>query len=78
MSTTVDMQILTDWLAENEMTAAALARRIDASRSAVHRIVKGERSPSPSMAQKIAEVTGIPVGKLRPDLAQMFRQDAAE
>lgn len=67
------MKILTDWLAENEMTAAALAKRIEASRSAVHRIVTGERNPSPSMARKLSKVTGIPMAKLRPDLAEMFR-----
>jgi plasmid maintenance system antidote protein VapI len=67
------MKILTDWLTENEMTAAALAKRIEASRSAVHRIVTGERSPSPKMARKLSKVTGIPMAKLRPDLAQMFR-----
>lgn len=67
------MKILTDWLADNEMTAAALAKRIEASRSAVHRIVTGERNPSPSMARKLSKVTGIPMAKLRPDLAEMFR-----
>jgi plasmid maintenance system antidote protein VapI len=70
------MKILTDWLAENEMTAAALARRLDASRSAVHRIVTGERNPSPSMARKLSKVTGIPMAKLRPDLAKMFHGGA--
>lgn len=67
------MKVLTDWLTDNEMTAAALARQLEASRSAVHRIVKGERTPSPSMARKLSKVTGIPMAKLRPDLAEMFR-----
>jgi transcriptional regulator with XRE-family HTH domain len=55
------------------MTAAELARRLSASRSAVHRIVHGDRNPSLRMAQKLAEVTGIPVRKLRPDVAELFR-----
>jgi transcriptional regulator with XRE-family HTH domain len=67
------MKILADWLTKNEMTGAELARRLDASRSAIHRIVTGKRTPGPKMAQKLAAVTGIPMKKLRPDLAEMFR-----
>jgi transcriptional regulator with XRE-family HTH domain len=67
------MKVLSDWLTKNEMTAAALARRLNASRSAVHRIVHGDRNPSLRMAHNIAQVTGIPVSKLRPDLAKMFQ-----
>jgi transcriptional regulator with XRE-family HTH domain len=70
------MQILSTWLIKNEMTAAELARRIEASRSAVHRIVHGDRSPSLKMAQKLAKVTGIPVSKLRPDMAKLFHGGA--
>lgn len=68
------MKILINWLADNDVTAAALARRMKASRSAVHRIVKGQRKPSPKMAQNISKVTGIPVSKIRPDLAGIFGQ----
>lgn len=66
------MNPLAAWLKENDKTAAELARLVGQSKSAVHRIVTGERQPSPKMAQKLAEVTGIPMGQLRPDLAQMF------
>jgi transcriptional regulator with XRE-family HTH domain len=70
------MKILSDWLSKNGVSAAELARRINASRSAVHRIVHGDRDPSLKMAQKLATVTGIPVRKLRPDLAKMFQGGA--
>jgi transcriptional regulator with XRE-family HTH domain len=66
------MKILSDWLTKNKVTAAELARRIDASRSAVHRIVHGDRDPSLTMAQNIARVTGIPLAKLKPEVAKMF------
>jgi transcriptional regulator with XRE-family HTH domain len=70
------MKILSDWLDANEETAAGLARRLKASRSAVHRIVAGSRKPSATMAQNIARVTGIPASKLRPDLAKVFHGGA--
>jgi DNA-binding XRE family transcriptional regulator len=67
------MKILADWLNEHDETAAGLARQLKASRSAVHRIVTGDRKPSLTMAQNIAAVTGIPVSKLRPDMAKVFQ-----
>lgn len=67
------MKILADWLKENKETAAGLARRLKKSRSAVHRIVTGDRKPSAKMAQNIARVTGIPASQLRPDLAKVFQ-----
>jgi DNA-binding XRE family transcriptional regulator len=70
------MKILADWLDKNDETAAGLARQLNASRSAVHRIVAGNRKPSLTMAQNIARVTGIPVSKLRPDLAKAFHGGA--
>lgn len=54
------------------LTDAALAERFKCERSMVTKIKLGTARPSPELAQRIAEVTGIPVGDLRPDLASIF------
>lgn len=60
--------ILADWIRDHGENMAALGRSVGVSRSAMFRIVKGERKPSVSVMRELSRVTGIPREKLRPDL----------
>ena len=55
-----------------KLTDAAHAAKFGCERSMVTKIKLGKARPSPELAQRIAEATGIPVAELRPDLASIF------
>lgn len=58
------------------MSQATLASRVDCGRSMMNLIEKGLRQPSPELAGRISKATGIPVVRLRPDLAALFSEPA--
>jgi transcriptional regulator with XRE-family HTH domain len=70
------MKVLATWIKDNKTTAAALGRSVGLTRSAICKMLSGDRLPSPTVAQNLSEVTGIPMTKLRPDLAKMFQGGA--
>ena len=67
---------LTDFLADNKITAAELGRRIGVSRSMMIRLISGKRAMTAEYAIKIETATGGQVtrSELRPDL---WPQEAA-
>lgn len=61
---------LSDYMAENNLTAAELGRRLQVSRSLMLRYAKGERAIPPKRAIEIERVTNGAVtrAELRPDI----------
>lgn len=51
------------------MTQEALAKKFPVNTWTIKSIEKGRRKPSPELALRISQLTGIPVVALRPDLA---------
>jgi transcriptional regulator with XRE-family HTH domain len=54
------------------LTDAAISERVGCERSLITKIKLGTARPSPEMAKRIADATGIPLEDLRPDLASIF------
>jgi len=54
------------------MSRADLADRLGVSRVAVHRWETGVRKVDVDLLPRLVEITGIPAGELRPDLAELF------
>lgn len=69
---------LTAFRQQRSLTQAELARMLDVYPSTVMRWEAGVRPVGMESLPKIAEVTGIPPAELRPDLADVFKMDAAE
>lgn len=57
-------------------SAAKLAKEANINRLYLSQITTGKRKPSPAMAERIAKATGFKVSieSLRPDIAEMFRE----
>lgn len=53
-----------EYLTQNKMSEAELAEKIGVTQAYVNMMKKGERRPSPELAQKIEAVTGIPFKNL--------------
>mgnify|MGYP003508866423 FL=1 len=66
------MEQLTAYLAKEGKKPAQFAEEIGVEPSTITRILRGERKPSPDLARKISEITGISVSDLRPDLYKGF------
>lgn len=62
------MTHLRDHLKDAGKTSTALARELGVQPSTITRIVRGERQPSARLARRIAQVTGIALAVLRPDV----------
>lgn len=62
------MEELKTFRARHNMTLAELGRLVGVSRGTVFRWEDGSRSVSIKRLGKVAEVTGIPREKLRPDI----------
>lgn len=60
------------------MTQQDLARLLDVDRATVCRWESGERKPDHALVPKISEKTGISAKELRPDLAELMGEQAAE
>jgi len=63
---------LTKYRADQNLSQPELAERLGVGRSTVHRWESGERLIDRKRVASIAELTGIPVKELRPDLAEIF------
>jgi hypothetical protein len=50
------------------MTAFELSVATSVSKSAISKILRGGRTPSPHLCKRISAVTGIPLHELRPDI----------
>lgn len=50
-----------------------LARALGISPAYLRHLAHRHRLPSPVLAQKISAHTGVPIERLRPDLARIFR-----
>jgi len=50
---------LTTFRRENEISVADLAARVGSTRQTIYRIEAGEQTPSPALAGRIQEITGI-------------------
>ena len=48
---------------EQSLSKAALAKLVGVSRSYMARLENGERNPSLTLAAKLSETTGIPIGQ---------------
>ena len=55
------MDKLANHLSETGKKPAQLAKELDVEPSTITRILRGERRPSPDLAKRISDVTGIPV-----------------
>lgn len=55
---------IAEFLEQKQMSEAELADKIGVSQAYVNMMKKGERRPSPELAQKIEAVTGIPFKNL--------------
>jgi transcriptional regulator with XRE-family HTH domain len=55
-----------------QMKRAELARLLDVARTTVKRWEARERQIDPDLLERVSEKTGIPVAKLRPDLAKLL------
>jgi plasmid maintenance system antidote protein VapI len=62
------MTHLRDHLKHSGKTPSALAKELGVQPSTITRIVRGERQPSAQLARRIAQVTGIALAVLRPDV----------
>jgi plasmid maintenance system antidote protein VapI len=62
------MTHLRDHLKDSGKTPSALAKELGVQPSTITRIVRGERQPSAQLARRIAQVTGIALAVLRPDV----------
>lgn len=60
------------------ITLADLADQVGTSKANLSRIENGHQEISEALLPKLADVTGIAPGVLRPDLARMFAREAAE
>ena len=60
-------------------SAARLAKQANINRLYLSQITTGKRKPSPAMAERISKATGFSVSieSLRPDIAEMFREQEA-
>ena len=60
-------------------SAARLAKQANINRLYLSQITTGKRKPSPAMAERISKATGFSVSieSLRPDIAEMFREQGA-
>lgn len=54
------------------LSQAALADLLNTTKASVSRWETGKRKPEVELVPSISEKTGIPPGKLRPDLAHLF------
>lgn len=59
-----DTEVLPRLLEQRAMSYAALAELVGCSRSMAHRIARYSQRASPSLAQAIARVLGVPVGDI--------------
>lgn len=62
------MTQLRDYLKDSRKTPSALAKELGVQPSTITRIVRGERQPSARLARRIAQVTGLALAVLRPDV----------
>ena len=62
------MTQLRDYLKDSRKTSSALAKELGVQPSTITRIVRGERQPSARLARRIAQVTGLALAVLRPDV----------
>jgi transcriptional regulator with XRE-family HTH domain len=62
------MTQLRDYLKDSRKTPSALAKELGVQPSTITRIVRGERQPSARLARRIAQVTGLALPVLRPDV----------
>lgn len=62
------MDALSQYLAREQTTQAALAAKLEVSHSTLSRIISGARQPSVSLTKRIEAVTGIQRHLLRPDI----------
>lgn len=58
------MRTLAEYLKKKKRTASDLAATLDVEPSTITRIVKLERRPSPELAKRISDETGVPIMKL--------------
>lgn len=63
---------LTEYREKQNISQSELADRLGERRSTVHRWESGERKIGRNKLASVAEKTGIPAEKLRPDLAELF------
>ena len=64
---------LTRFRQDSKLSRAALAKQVRTSRQTIHRIEKGDQTPSLDLVRRLVEAAG---GKLRAD--DFFPQEAAE
>jgi transcriptional regulator with XRE-family HTH domain len=62
------MKPLTEYIAREQTTQAALAQRLGVHPSMLSLILSGSRQPGIALTKKIEAVTGIPRRDLRPDI----------
>jgi DNA-binding XRE family transcriptional regulator len=64
---------LKEWRSREGLNQETAAQQLGLKAPTLCRLEKGNRQPSPKLAKKLSEQTGIPVSKLRPDLAELLR-----
>lgn len=69
---------ITDHIEASGRTRGQICELAGISRAMLSMIENGDRKISPSRAQALAEALGITAADLRPDLAALFPQTAAE
>jgi len=59
---------LKEWRSRKGLNQEAAAQQLGLKAPTLCRFEKGNRRPSPRLAKKISEKTGIPKSELRPDI----------
>lgn len=72
----MEKHALTSFRETEQLSKSNLAKRLKCSPAAVTRWEAGERQIGAKWLQKIAAELGIPAAKLRPDLAELLREEA--
>jgi transcriptional regulator with XRE-family HTH domain len=62
------MQQIRNWREKRKITVDRLAQIFDCNKSTLSRVERGLKKPGPKLARRIARVTNIGLGQLRPDL----------
>lgn len=72
------LRALINYREREGMTPAELARFLEQPRPTVHRWETGARKISRLKLDDVAKKTGIPKRELRPDLAELLTEEAAQ